>query len=336
MAYFTNSQGYLFLCSDIPFEEKQKLDDYLQLLEDSGVGKIIEESLEKHLGKGGRPSYNPYRLFAAILYAFSKHSGSLRRIEDSLKFDTRFMYLMEQKVPSYSTISRFCNNVVVARQKKVFSCIVEAIIKKYNIDTADVFLDGTKLEANANKYKFVWKPRQRHDRLNEGLRKIISNYFPLAPGKKEFISKEVAGYLSQLEQKITEAGIHIVSGSGHRQPQIVKDFHSLKKMLLKTLEYEEIEAICGSGRNSYYKTDKDATAMCLKSDYYSGLGSNMHAAYALQIIVSKGFILDFLVSQDRTDSKTFIPLLDQYYADYNTYPERLCADSGYYSLDNCA
>ena len=105
MAYFTNSQGYLFLCSDIPFEEKQKLDDYLQLLEESGVGKIIEESLEKHLEKGGRPSYNPYRLFAAILYAFSKHSGSLRRIEDSLKFDTRFMYLMEQKVPSYSTIS---------------------------------------------------------------------------------------------------------------------------------------------------------------------------------------------------------------------------------------
>ena len=334
MAYFTNSQGYLFLCSDIPFEEKQKLDDYLQLLEESGVGKIIEESLEKHLEKGGRPSYNPYRLFAAILYAFSKHSGSLRRIEDSLKFDTRFMYLMEQKVPSYSTISRFCNNTVVARQKKVFSCIVEAIIKKYNIDTADVFLDGTKLEANANKYKFVWKPRQRHDRLNEGLRKIISNYFPLAPGKKEFVSKEVASYLSQLKRKISEAGILIVSGSGHRQPQIVKDFHSLKKMLLKTLEYEEIEAICGSGRNSYYKTDKDATAMCLKSDYYSGLGSNMHAAYALQIIVSKGFILDFLVSQNRTDSKTFIPLLDQYYVDYNTYPERLCADSGYYSLDN--
>jgi hypothetical protein len=40
MAYFTNSQSYLFLCSDIPFEEKQKLNDHLQLLEDSGVGKV--------------------------------------------------------------------------------------------------------------------------------------------------------------------------------------------------------------------------------------------------------------------------------------------------------
>ena len=133
MAYFTSSQGYLFLCSDIPFEEKQKLDDYLQLLEDSGVGKIIEQAIGKHSEKGGRPSYNPYRLFAAVLYAFSKHSGSLRRIEDSLKFDTRFMYLMEQKIPSYFTISRFCNNIVVARQQEVFSCIVKSIIKKYNM-----------------------------------------------------------------------------------------------------------------------------------------------------------------------------------------------------------
>ncbi len=81
MAYFTNSQGCLSLCSDIPFEEKQKLDDYLQLLEDSGVGKIIKQAIGKHSEKGGRPSYNPYRLFAAVLYAFSKHSGSLRRIE---------------------------------------------------------------------------------------------------------------------------------------------------------------------------------------------------------------------------------------------------------------
>ena len=201
MAYFTNFQGYLFLCSDIPFEERQKLDNYLQLLEDSGVGKIIEESLEKHFGNGGRPSYNPYRLFTAILYAFTKHSGSLRRIEESLRFDTRFMYLMEQKVPSYSTISRFCNNVVVAQQKKVFACIVKAIIKKYDIDTSDVFVDGTKLEANANKYKFVWKPRQRHDRLNEGLKKNILNYFPLSSGKKEFTSKNMEKIIKKSQRK---------------------------------------------------------------------------------------------------------------------------------------
>ena len=88
MAYFTNSQGYLFLCSDIPFEEKQKLDDYLQLLEDSGVGKIIEQAIGKHSEKGGRPSYNPYRLFG-LRNIFSvnslKSSQYLRRNACSLR-----------------------------------------------------------------------------------------------------------------------------------------------------------------------------------------------------------------------------------------------------------
>ena len=334
MAYFTDFQDYFFLCSDISPEEKRKLNDYLRILEDSGVGEIISEAINKDPEKGGRPSYNPYRLFAAMLYAFSKHSGSLRRIEDSIRFDTRFIYLMEQKVPSYSTISRFCNNIVVARQRKIFSYVTKEIIRKFGIDTSDTFVDGTKLEANANKYKFVWKPRKNHDRLNEGLRTIISEYFLLPPRKKDFISKEVAEYLSKLREKIETMGIPIVSGSGHRQAPIVRAYHVLEKMLLKKLQYEEIEAICGPERNSYFKTDKDATAMCLKSDYYSGLGSNMHAAYSLQILVSKWLILDYLVSQDRSDSKTLIPLLNHYCADYGSFPKRLCTDSGYGFLDN--
>lgn len=334
MAYFTTQQDYFFLCSDISSEQKQKLNDFLFILEESGVGRIIEDAVGRRQETGGRPSYNPYRLFATLLYAFSRHTGSLRQIEESMRFDTRFMYLMDQKVPSYSTISRFCNNVVVARWREIFPCIMKEIVGKYCVDISDAFVDGTKLEANANKYKFVWRPGKRHDKLNERLRTVISVYFPLPEGKRAFISKEVGGYLSMLRQKIADAGLVIASGSGHRQEQIVRDFHSLEKMLLKTLKYEEIEAICGPGRNSYYKTDRDATAMCLKEDYYSGLGSNMHAAYSLQILVSKGLVLDFLVSQERADSRAFIPLLDNYHADYGSYPKRVCADSGYSSLEN--
>ena len=211
---------------------------------------------------------------------------------------------------------------------------MSAIVRKYKIDVSDAFIDGTRLEANSNKYKFVWKPRKKHDRLNEGLRTIISTCFELPEGKREFVSKEIAGFLSRLRAKIEDTGLAVASGTGHRQTQIVRDFHSLEKMLLRALEYEEIEAVCGPARNSYYKTDRDATAMCLKADYYSGLGSSMHAAYSLQSLVAKGFILDCLVSQDRADARTFIPLLDNYHADYAAYPRRICADSGYGSLEN--
>lgn len=51
-----------------------------------------------------------------------------------------------------------------------------------------------------------------------------------------------------------------------------KDYSLLLEYLTKSLDYEEKERICGPNRNSYYKTDHDATAMCLKEDYYSGLG----------------------------------------------------------------
>ena len=57
---------------------------------------------------------------------------------------------------------------------------------------------GVGLEANSNKYKFVWKPGKKHGRLNEGLKKIISGHFGLPDGKKEFISKEIAGSICVL------------------------------------------------------------------------------------------------------------------------------------------
>ncbi|MDY5649785.1 MAG: transposase [Candidatus Enterosoma sp.] len=93
-------------------KEKEKMETFLKILELSGVGKIIEKATKKDYA-GGRRSYNPYRLFSTIIYAFSKHSGSVRKIEESINYDLRFIYLMEQERPSYVTISSFLNNVVV-------------------------------------------------------------------------------------------------------------------------------------------------------------------------------------------------------------------------------
>ena len=106
MPYFTTGKSFLLPSFDIPLEERGKLDAFLQILEMSGVGKIIQEATTKEYAAGRHP-YNPYRLFAAIAYAFSKHSGSVRSIEESLNFDLRFIYLMEQERPSYATISSF-------------------------------------------------------------------------------------------------------------------------------------------------------------------------------------------------------------------------------------
>ena len=335
MPYFITEKVFLFPSFDISEKERLKLDTFLLILEESGVASIIEKAISKDVNSGRKP-YNPYRLFASIIYGFSKHSGSVRLLEESLKFDLRFIYLMEQERPSYVTISKFLNNIVVPHQQELFYHIILATIKRFNICIDDVFLDGTKFEANANKYKFVWKPTAFHHKLNDKIRILLSKYFDISNSKKTFISKEIGEYITVLINKATKDGIdinNIKTGKGHKKIEIVSDIKLLNEYLNKALDYEEKEEICGE-RNSYYKTDLDATAMCLKEDYYSGLGSNMHAGYNIQIMVSKGIILDYYVGQERNDFYEFIPTLEGFYSNYGFYPKRICADSGYGSLPN--
>ena len=320
MPYFTTKQLGLFSSYQLNKKEEEKLNRFLMFLEDSGVGELIHQECYKDYSKGGRPPYNYYNLFAASIYAFSKHPGTLRKIEESFKYDVRFMYLMDNENPSYAKIGEFLNNLLVKFHHKVYSLLVSQFIKETGINIDDCFLDGTKIEANANKYKFVWKPTTFHRKLNENIKNLLNKYFAI--NKTELLkSIEVAEYITKLGNiALDKAGI--------------KDYKQLEKYLIKLLEYEEKEEICGPNRNSYFKTDKDATAMVLKEDYYSGVGSNMHAAYNIQIIVSKGIALTYYVGQERTDFYAFIPIIEQFHTDYGFYPKNLCADAGYGSWKN--
>ncbi len=60
----------------------------------------------------------------------------------------------------------------------------------------------------------------------------------------------------------------------------------------------------------------------------------MHAAYNTQILVIKGLVFSYYVSQSRSDYKDFIPTIDRFYSFFNTYPTRICADAGYGTYEN--
>ena len=320
MPYFTIKQIGLFSSYQLNKKEEEKLNKFLVFLENSGVGELIHRECYKDHSKGGRPPYNYYNLFAASIYAFSKHPGTLRKIEDSFTYDVRFMYLMDNEVPSYAKIGEFLNNLFVKFHHIIYSLLVNQFIKETGINIDDCFLDGTKIEANANKYKFVWKPTTFHKKLDENIKTLLNKYFTV--NKIELLkSIEVAEYITKL-------------GNISLDKIEAKDYKQLEKYLIKLLEYEEKEEICGPNRNSYFKTDKDATAMVLKEDYYSGVGSNMHAAYNIQIIVSKGIALTYYIGQERSDFYAFIPTVEQFHIDYGFYPKNLCADAGYGSWKN--
>ena len=329
MSYFTTSELFFVVPLDVSDGEIQKIDFLLQILEKSGVGKLIEEMNYKS-SSIGRNSYNPYKLFAAIIYCFSIHKGTLRNAQEMCKYDLRVWYILNQEKPSYKTIQEFINEIILPNTYRIFTLITSTIIKELDIDISDQYLDGTKIEANANKYKFVWKPRKNKINLDKKIKALLKEMDIGYNDSDNFVqSVEFNSYIKKYEE-IQGINIdNIPNGKGIRLSRPQKLLKYAYDCLLRLLSYEEKEIICGPNRNSYYKTDNDATAMALKTDYYSGHGSNMHAAYNIQFLVSAGFVTIFGVFQDRSDYYTLIPMLEKYELYYGNYPKNLCADSGY-------
>ncbi len=325
MINFTTRKTFLVPSFELEVKEREKLDRYLLLLEKSGVSQFFPKQEESAFEKGGRPHYSYHNMIATILYGFAFGSETLRKLEESCQFDLRYFYLMEQERPSHIRFGDFINKIILPHREEIFYQITREIIKECELDTEEVFIDGSKFEADANKYKFVWKPTRLHEKLSDKIRILLKevNLSRAIPEHGIIDTKLIAIKVSELAD-ILEGG----------NKQLEKKYDTLLSYLFKSLEYEEKERICGPNRNSYYKTDHDATAMALKSDYYSGLGSSMHAAYNTQLLVSKGIICSYYISQSRTDLKDFIPVLDKFYEYYEEYPKRVCADSGYGSLEN--
>lgn len=324
MTNFTTRKTFLVPSFELDLQEREKLDRYLLLLEKSGVEELFPKKDINTMHKGGRPSHNPYDLFATILYGFAFGSATLRELESSCRYDLRYIYLMQQERPNYVVFGNFINEVIKPNRQEIFKRIVNAIVRETGIKLDDCFIDGSKFEADANKYKFVWKPTTYHTRLSDKIRVLLKevNLEKNVP-EKGFVPSDI------IARKLTELLVQTEVDSS-----LKKKYKQLYEYLEKTLEYEEKERICGPDRNSYYKTDHDATAMTLKQDYYSGLGSNMHAAYNTQLLVSKGIICAYYVSQSRSDIGDFIPVLRSFYDNFNCYPANICADAGYGSLDN--
>ena len=328
MKYFTIKRPFFLVPTVDILEEYEKIDKFINLLENSGVGEIIKNvKLNNKICKG-RKSYNPYNLFATIIYCFAKFKGTLRDIEDKCKFDIRVLYIMEGNIPDYSTICLFINNYILPFQYEIFTLINKQIIKELDIQINNVYNDGTKIEANANKYKFIWKPTKFHSKLNIKIKKLLDKIGYECKG--ELIKSY--DYNQILKQYASDNNIdisNISSGRGIRLTQEQKNCKHGYEYLVKLLEYEEKEQICGENRNSYFKTDHDATAMVLKEDYYSKLSHDFHAGYNVQVMVSSLLILMYGVFQDRSDYYTFIPMNDKFKEYYGFYPKNECADAGY-------
>lgn len=303
--------------------------------------------LKKYLAvkgrKTGRPKYDSETLLKVILFAFMEHGyESTRGIEKLCKTDIRFMYLLnDRQAPSHMTIDNFMKDDLAYRIEDIFDDINRYIFNIENVDTEHVYIDGTKLLANANKYSWVWKNSGITNR-NKTFFKITAllekmNMTLLTHRVKIETREEYAiEYIEQiLSQYATAMGINpdtVVRGRGHRKTVEQRYYDELSEYCNKLKKYATQIQICGNDRNSYSKTDNDATFMRMKKDYMGN--DQLLPGYNIQLGICDEYIAVFDVKQYASDTDCFIPIMERFNKIYGHYPKYPVADAGYGCLNN--
>ena len=117
--------------------------------------------------RSGRPRYDQKTLLKIILFAFMENGyASVREIEKYCKTDIRYMWLLQDNPPpSHMTIDNFMNKTMLENIDRIFADVNEYIFQKEQVDLNHVYIDGTKISANAGKYSWVWKKSCEKNRI---------------------------------------------------------------------------------------------------------------------------------------------------------------------------
>ena len=313
------------------------------------VESIPDEAFIKFLRTTGCPAYHPRMMMKVILCAYTQSVFSGRKIEGLLKDSVRMMWLAQGYEPSYRTINRFRVHPEV--KELLRQCFVQfrcQLVQEKLIDEEAIFIDGTKIEANANKFTFVWrksiekysanlveKSNQVYDELLE--KEVIpeierESLDELSTEELEKIVEKLDDKVEKYDKKIEESEDVSERKKLRSERKAPKQYRKqFKDYLARKQKYQNDMEIFGE-RNSYSKTDHDATFMRMKDDYMKN--GQLKAGYNVQAATEGQYVLAYDVFPNPTDTRTFIPFLDKIEEGFFELPPYIVADAGYGSEQN--
>ena len=349
-----------------------------KVMEDLDFSDLLARYSDK-----GRTGFNPIMMYATVTYANMRGIRAVDRIVELCERDLAFIWLTKGQKPKRDAFYEF-------KSKKLTCEILDDLnyqflrrLKKEGLITLEtLYIDGTKIEANANRYTFVWRGTinyhlaglldtidalysryntllnkndygQKYDLGNvqmfiiEGMdkvRDVIEKNRTRKLTKHKKLSNntiieidncsplEILKLQKNLMTITNGEGIEFAAGKGKKKPEIQQLYEELENCGRRLMEYKECFEIMGKDRNSYSKTDLEATFMRMKEDHM--LNGQLKPAYNVQIAVENYFIIHGYVSNDRTDYNTLIPVVDKHIQTFGDVLKELTADSGYCSEKN--
>ena len=315
------------------------------------VEAISDAQLFAHYTGGGRSSYHPKMMLKVILYAYSQKVYACRGIEKMLRENLPAMWLAAAQTPDFRTINEFRGNRMKAMMDELFESMILKLIEDNYITMENYFLDGTKIEADANKYSFVWKKStlRFEEKLKNKIQETLQNIHEIAqaeglelgpmpadevnPKQLEVLAEELEEQADSLTEEIENTKeVPLRKALRTRRSALKKPVKQIRQDFLPRIKkYRQQHEIFGE-RNSFSKTDHDATFMRRKDDHMKN--GQLKPGYNVQMATENQFILFYTMHQRPTDTRCFIPHLEKLSASSLPMPKTVIADAGYGSEEN--
>ena len=315
-------------------------EDHLVRVVHEAIEKMDLDPLLKRYKGGGTSSYHPKMMLKVLVYAYSQRVYSSRQIAKALRENVYFMWISGNSRPDFRTINRFRGEVMRGIMEQVFASVLELLIEEGYVKLEHYFLDGTKIEANANRYSWVWAKSTRNykQKLQENVKKLLDEIDQVNEeqdeeyGDKDLEEMGEDGPIDadKLEKKIQE--LNEILKEDPEDKKLAKAVKKMQEDYLPRQQKYEAQEKKFKGRSSYSKTDVDATFMRMKEDHMKN--GQLKPGYNVQIGTENQFVVGFSVHQRPGDSGCLVPHLEGLKSQLGRLPETVIADAGYGSEEN--
>ena len=307
---------------------------------DRAIESMNTQPLFDRYPGGGTSAYNPVMMLKVIVYAYADKIYSSRKIAKATRENINFMWLTGSVQLDFMTINRFRSERLKGMIDDIFTEVVDLLLREEYIKFENYFLDGTKIEANANKYSWVWG--KSTVRYKENLKKKVQEHLtainiieqeeadeygksdlPEMGNGKPINSESIREAVKKIDKKLTE---------NPKDRELRKAKRAIEKAYLPRMEkYENQEKILEE-RRSYSKTDTDATFMRMKEDHMKN--GQLKPGYNVQMGTENQFVTGFSIHQRPGDTSCMKPHLEHLKEKRGKLPKNIIADAGYGSEEN--
>lgn len=342
ITYKPYEQNQMYLIP--PSVEELIPQDHLVRLVNETIDELgIQRLLEQNRIGGGASRYNPVMMTKLFVYGYMNKVCSSRMLAKAARENVMYMWLAGGQKPDFRTLNDFRGKLLKGAMEEIFVTAVKTLAAKGYVNLDKYFVDGTKIESAAGRYTFVWKKavETNNKKLDEKLRAYIKlaeriweaeneeyedNDLEELGGKDGYTNadvKELAGILKERLQQIADEDSKKKLETGLK---VIK-----KDLLPRKKKYEKAKRICGK-RNSYSKTDPDATFMRMKEDHMRN--GQLKPGYNVQIGTENGFVTGYDLFPNPTDTRTLKPHLKRQAKRFGVKPKVVIADAGYGGEEN--